>query len=425
MVFTYASKMIVALTMSASLLFAGCRTPRASAPPEEGEIGPPPSVRVSLKADGLPDNFFQPGFDTECSREIIGYRFVVWLDSGHVAVGFNTSPNCRHSPDRPIDGKLRVLIFNPNGTITASRDVSYLADGHGEVVGDGQAIPGPGATLLIRFQSVNLDKDGRQECPSGVRLLDASLKDVAQIDRFLEQTTLVEHALVFQDGIVFTGPRNYSILNGPDLNHMEHRQVDWPAGARDRKFGEHEVAFIHCEQKLNPGQYTSTNVVNAGAKVRCSLNVLADAQHFWTRQLVDGQTASLVGIISDGSVVGEVHQRSGRSQNLMLWREDHDPVLLPWIPSPFVAEINSTTRDFSRYALFATSDAHPCNPLSRILGVSCDDVADGRWFIFDRIASQPIVNRVFPKSGRAALSPDGLHYASFEAGELRIYSLSK
>jgi len=25
--------------------------------------------------------------------------------------------------------------------------------------------------------------------------------------------------------------------------------------------------------------------------------------------------------------------------------------------------------------------------------------------------------------GRAALSPDGLRYASFEAGELRIYSL--
>jgi hypothetical protein len=35
------------------------------------------------------------------------------------------------------------------------------------------------------------------------------------------------------------------------------------------------------------------------------------------------------------------------------------------------------------------------------------------------------VNQRFPKNGRAALSPDGLHYASFEAGELRIYSLPK
>jgi hypothetical protein len=30
----------------------------------------------------------------------------------------------------------------------------------------------------------------------------------------------------------------------------------------------------------------------------------------------------------------------------------------------------------------------------------------------------------FPKNGRAALAPDGLHYASFEANELRIYSLT-
>jgi hypothetical protein len=30
---------------------------------------------------------------------------------------------------------------------------------------------------------------------------------------------------------------------------------------------------------------------------------------------------------------------------------------------------------------------------------------------------------LFSRNGRAPLSPDGLHYASFEAGELRIYSL--
>jgi hypothetical protein len=105
------------------------------------------------------------------------------------------------------------------------------------------------------------------------------LKDVAQVDRFLEQTTLVEHDLVFQDGVVFTGPRNYSILSGPGLKNVDRQQVDWPSGTRDRKFGAHELAFIHCEQELRPGQYSSSNVVSAGAKVRCTLNVLAQVRH--------------------------------------------------------------------------------------------------------------------------------------------------
>jgi hypothetical protein len=57
------------------------------------------------------------------------------------------------------------------------------------------------------------------------------------------------------------------------------------------------------------------------------------------------------------------------------------------------------------------------------MGTKCDEGGDGRWFIFDRSAQSPLVNRSFPKNGRAALSPDGLHYASFEANELRIYTL--
>jgi hypothetical protein len=39
--------------------------------------------------------------------------------------------------------------------------------------------------------------------------------------------------------------------------------------------------------------------------------------------------------------------------------------------------------------------------------------------------NSPLVNPRFPKNGRAALSPDGPHCASFESGELRIYSLPK
>ena len=421
-----ALRVFAAVPMAAiCLVLVGCWSSRTAALPVPNDIGPAAAIRVSLKADGLPDDFFRLGFDTKCSREIIGYRFVVWINNQRVAVGFNISPNCRLSPDRPVNGELRILVFDLNATVTADRTLPYLADGNGEVVADGEAAAGPDETLLVRFQSVNLDREGRQESASSVHLLDASLKDVVQLDRFLEQTTLVDHALVFQDGVVFSGPRNYSILSGPALKQVEHRQVDWPAGAMDRKFGAHEIAFIHCGQELKPGQYTATNVVHVGAKFRCSLNVLGDKENFWTRQLMDGETASLVGILSDGSVVGELRQNSGRTKNLVLWKKDRDPETLPWISSPFEGEIDSAARDFSRYALFATSDSKPCSPLSRVLDSPCDDMGEGRWFIFGRKSPLPIVNRAFPKNGRATLSPDGSHYASFEDGELRIYVLPK
>jgi hypothetical protein len=55
---------------------------------------------------------------------------------------------------------------------------------------------------------------------------------------------------------------------------------------------------------------------------------------------------------------------------------------------------------------------------------TCDDRSDnGRWIVFDRKSQTPLVNRSFPRNGRAALSPDGSRYASFEAGELHIYLL--
>src|SRR5260221_309765 len=56
---------------------------------------PTPDTRVDLSARGLPNGFFRADADTKCGGQIIGYRFVVWLDSQSVAVGFSTSPNCR------------------------------------------------------------------------------------------------------------------------------------------------------------------------------------------------------------------------------------------------------------------------------------------------------------------------------------------
>ena len=408
----------------ASCLFAGCRRAQEHAASHEFDFGPAPSVEIPLKPHGLPEGFFQPGTDTKCSSQIIQYRFVVWLDSRNIAIGFNTSPNCRPAPEQKVSGVLRILVFNPKGGLKASRDLPYLADGNGEFVADGEAMPGPNGTLLVRIESVNLDEQGRRESPSGVRLLDANLKDVAQIDRFLEQTTFVDHALVFQDGFTLIGPRTYSILDGTGPKDIAHREVNWPSGAMDRKFGEHGFAFMLCGQELRPGEYTNTNVVHAGARFRCALNALGANDDAWTTPLQDGETASIVGLLVDGGVVGQLHVKGSNAGRLVIWRQGKQPEVLPWVPVEFDGTIDSASRDFSRYATFATDDKHPCSPMGKVLGTACDEVGDGRWFVFDRSSQSPLVNRAFPKNGRAALAPDGLHYASFEADELRIYQLN-
>lgn len=403
---------------------AGCSPARADASPAQIEAGPNASVRVPLKPHGLPEGFFALGADTKCSSQIIGYRFVVWLDNQDVAVGFNTSPNCRLSTDRKVDGVLRVLVFDLNGKLKASRDLAYLADGNGELVADGEAMPGPNNTLLVRIESVNLDPDGRHESKSGIRLLDANLKDVAQRDLFLEQTTFIDHDVVTESGSPFGGPHTISILGGSKMKEIAHREVSWPAGAMDRNFGEHGFAFMLCGQELSPGEYTDTNVVHSGAKFRCTLNVLGENDHAWTAPLQDGETASIIGLLADGSVVGQIHVKDSNAGRLVIWRKGKKPEYLPWLPSQFGGTVDTATGTLSRYASFATDDAHPCNPIGKILGTPCDESGNGRLFIFDRSIQIPIVNREFPKNGRAALAPDGLHYASFEANELRIYPLT-
>ena len=153
-------------------ILAGCS-------PAQTAKEPPPDVRINLSAHGLPQGFFRADAD-KCAHEIISYRFVVWLDNESVAVGFSTSPNCRVSPDLKVDGVARLLTFGMTGELKAKRDIPYLADGNGEIVAEGEARPGPGGTLLFRIDSVNLDKEGRNESKSGLLLLDAKLQDVAQ-----------------------------------------------------------------------------------------------------------------------------------------------------------------------------------------------------------------------------------------------------
>jgi len=414
---------LASLVILCCSFFVGCS--RKNQHPERGvDIGPQPSVQVPLKPHGLPVDFFKSTGYTECASQIIGYRFVVWLNNQDIAVGFNTSPPCRKSPDRKVDGMLRVLVFDLQGNLKASRDFPYLADGNGELVADGEAMPGPDQTLLIRRESVNVDENGRQESRSGVHLVDKYLKDVAHLDGFLEQTTLVNHAIVFQEGYALSGPRTYSILDGPAATVITHRQVDWPTGAMDRKFGEHDIAFMYCGQELAPGSYVYTNVVHVGARFRCALNVLSASDKGWTANLVDGETAALVGVLADGSVVGKVHTYKSNAERLMRWKSDGHSETLPWVPPPMDGTVETEANNFSRYGVLAAIAAQPCNSIQRIMGAKCDEDGETRWLVFDRKSQSPLIDRTLPKNGRAALSQDGNYYASFEGNELRIFPLA-
>jgi hypothetical protein len=153
------------------------------------------------------------------------------------------------------------------------------------------------------------------------------------------------------------------------------------------------------------------------------MNTLGEDGSVWTVPLKDGETAALVGILADGSVVGQVHMNDSKAGRLVVWKKGGHSEVFPWLPPQFEGTVDTATPDFSRYASFATDDAQPCNPIQKVLGATCDENVDGRWFVFDRRSQISLANRAFPKKSRAALSPDGNHYASFEANELRIYPL--
>lgn len=306
------------------------------------------------------------------------------------------------------------------------RDIPYLADGNGEVVAQGEAGPGPGGTLLFRIESVNLDEAGRNESKSGVLLLDARLKDVARLDRFLEQTTFINHALVFQDGFTLGNSRTYSVFDGAPPVEVRRWQQDWPVDARDRKFGEHGLAYMACQQELRPKEYVSTPVVYAAARQRWKLTVEPTDGRSWTVALPDGETASIIALLPDGSVLANINMKGSHAGQLVIWKEGKPPETLPWIPARYCGSIESATADMTRYAALTSDNCNDVRGLLALLGVGQQNTTDtGHWMIFDRKSKTPIVDRLFPKNGRAALSPDGLRYAIFEAGELRIYSLRK
>ena len=379
----------------AAMFLVACSASRRNA------AEPIPTVRIDLSQHGLPKNFFKADADTKCAGQIIGYRFVVWLSNETVAAGFNTSPNCRPSFGQKVHGMARILAFNRQGALKASRDLPYDADGGTVLVAPGEATAGPGSTLLFRIEEAG-------ESKSGILLLDANLKDTARLDRFLEQTTFVDHALVFQEGVVWSGPRTYDTFDGFPLVQTRKTEEAWPVGAMDRKFGEHGVAYMLCEQELRPNEWVSSPVVYANARRRCKMVAAPDGQSGWEVPLKEEGTAVIVGILADGSVVGQVPAKEHKDRQLVVWKKGQQMETLPWIAPNYCGAVDSATADMSRYATFAKED--------------CDSDV-GRWIVFDRNSQTAIADRAFPRNGRAALSPDGSRYASFEAGEFRIYTL--
>jgi hypothetical protein len=381
------------------------------------QVDPKPSVRVDLIPLGLPSGFFDPDADTRCGHQIIGYRFVLWLNNDALVVGFNTSPNCRPSPQAKVSGLARLLLFNRSGVLKVQRDIPYLADGNGELVAPGEAMPGPKGTLVFRIESVNLDPEGRNESKSGVIQLDENLREIAHLDGFLEAMTFVDHALVFGSSGAYT------VFNGAPLIETGRRQRNWPVDARDRKFGEHGVAYMTCQQEVRPNEYVSTGIVHAWAKQRCAMNAESDDQERWSVPLRDGETASILGILPDGSVLGNLNVSGSKAGRLVVWKKGQTAEALSWIADSYCGAFNSATSDMSRYAALASDDCNDIGGLFRILGVGRSTSAPGRWMVFDRRSKALLVDHQLPKNARASLSPDGLHYASFEGGELRLYML--
>ena len=106
----------------------------------------------------------------------------------------------------------------------------------------------------------------------------------------------------------------------------------------------------------------------------------------------------------------------------MLWKEDKPLEKLPWIPDRYCGTIESAAADITRYGAYGSEDCDAVGGLFEILSVAQKTTNTQRWMIFDRKSKTAIVDRPLPKNARAALSPDGLRYATFESGELRIYS---
>jgi hypothetical protein len=187
----------------------------------------------------------------------------------------------------------------------------------------------------------------------------------------------------------------------------------------DRKIGVHGTAYIQCQQEIKPGQYQPSNVVYAGANRRCVLNAVGADGESWSSPLEQNQVAEVLGMLDDGRVAGLV--RDGRAaEQIVVWKKGEPARVLPWFPGGYETEIESAAEDMSRYEGYgAPAEGRLCAAVD----LFCPSPEDRRLMIFDQTQPLPLVSRSFIESDRAAIAPDGKHYATLESGELRIYPL--
>ena len=124
-----------------------------------------------------------------------------------------------------------------------------------------------------------------------------------------------------------------------------------------------------CQQELRPNEYVSTGVVYAGAKQRCTMKAEADDGQVWTVPLRDSETASIVGLLSDGSVLGNINVKGSNAGQLVIWKRGQPIETLRWVPDKYCGSVESATADISRYAAFASDNCNDLGGLFRILGI--------------------------------------------------------
>jgi hypothetical protein len=84
-----------------------------------------------------------------------------------------------------------------------------------------------------------------------------------------------------------------------------------------------------------------------------------DDQTAWKVPLKEGETAAIVGLLADGSIVGQLNVKGSKAGQLVIWKKDKSPETLPWIAPNYCGSIQSATANMSLYATFATDDCGP------------------------------------------------------------------
>jgi hypothetical protein len=155
-----------------------------------------PSLTVDLVATGMPADQPEESSYKTCPYQYLGYRSVQWLDTQRILVAFNTSPYCALKEGIQA-GTLRLIVFDLNGNLLHSADVSYDAGaGLGVllIAHDGIWI-GPNQTVIVEIPGSHLK--AQPSSRDKVLVLSSELSPEQEIDTDSHQT--------YYDGIHFAG----------------------------------------------------------------------------------------------------------------------------------------------------------------------------------------------------------------------------